>query len=178
VSSRRYLAIVLAASALACAGRETEPEHPPTDVLAAEVDEEEEAVNAEPARPSPPTGSLWRDEVHATVDAGLGWFLQRVDVEPSLEAGRFRGFRVVRLKPTDFWQGVDLRPGDVVVSVNGMPIERETQAYDAFVALKKADELRVRYLRGGRARELVYRIVDAPPDAAGKPAAAPAVATR
>lgn len=150
-----------------CGARETDAEYPPSEVLVAEADEEE-AMNAEPARPAPPAGSLWRDEVHATVDAGLGWFLQRVDVEPSLEAGRFRGFRLVQLKPPDFWQGVDLRAGDVVQSVNGMPIERETQAYEAFQSLKKADELRVRYLRGGRERDLVYRIVDPPPEPEAK----------
>ncbi|MBI3206760.1 MAG: hypothetical protein HYZ29_34815 [Myxococcales bacterium] len=155
----------------ACAGRESDAEYPPSsDVLVADADadEEEARTNAEPARPAPPAGSLWRDEVNAMVDAGLGWFLQRVDVEPALEAGQFRGFRVVRLTPPDFWQGVELRPGDVVLSVNGMPIERETQAYEAFQALKKASELRVRYERGGRQRELVYRIVDPPAEPESK----------
>lgn len=144
-----------------CAARETEAEYPANEVLVADA-EGDEGDDNEPARPAPPAGSLWRDEVHATVDAGLGWFLQRVDVEPSLEGGRFRGFRVVQLKPPDFWQGVDLRAGDVVLSVNGMPIERETQAYEAFQSLKKANELRVKYLRGGRERDLVYRIVEPP----------------
>lgn len=152
---------------VACGARETEAEYPPSEVLVEEADAED-AMNGEPARPAPPAGSLWRDEVHATVEAGLGWFLQRVEVEPSLEAGRFRGFRVVQLKPPDFWQGVDLRPGDVVLSVNGMPIERETQAYAAFQSLKNADELRVRYLRAGRERDLVYRIVDPPPEPEAK----------
>lgn len=149
-----------------CAARETDAEYPENEVLVAEGDDE---LDEGPARPAPPAGTLWRDEVHAIVDAGLGWFLQRVEVEPSLEAGRFRGFRVVQLKPPDFWQGVDLKTGDVVLSVNGMPIERETQAYEAFQSLKKADELRVRYLRGGRERDLVYRIVDPPPEPEAKP---------
>lgn len=150
-----------------CGGRQNEAEYPPSEVLVAEADGDD-AMNEEPARPAPPAGALWRDEVHATVDAGLGWFLQRLEVEPSLDAGRFRGFRVVKLEPPDFWQGVDLKPGDVVTSVNGMPIERETQAYAAFQSLKKSDELRVRYLRGGRERELVYRIVDPPPEPEAK----------
>jgi hypothetical protein len=40
-----------------------------------------------------------------------------------------KAFRIVALRPHEFWHGVDLAPGDVVTSVNGMPIERETQAY-------------------------------------------------
>jgi type II secretory pathway component PulC len=150
----------------ACAGRESEADFPASEVLA--ESDEDDAMNSEPARPAPPTGSLWRDEVHATVDAGLGWFLQRVEVEPAVEAGRFRGFRVVRLRPPEFWQGVDLRPGDVVLSVNGLPIERETQAYEAFQSLKKATELRVRYARGGTERDLVFRIVSPPAEPEAK----------
>jgi len=157
-----------------CASGEPEAEYPETSVLVPEGTEEEEAVNREPARPAPPAGSLWRDEVNATVEAGLGWFLQRLEVEPVAEGGAFRGFRIVTLKTPDFWQGVDLRPGDVVVSVNGMPIERDIQAFEAFEALKKAPELRVKLLRGGRARELVYRIVEPPPEAtATEPRAKP-----
>ena len=174
----RALSGLLLLALAGCGARETEAEYPATEVIVDDGEAEAEAMNDEPARPAPPAGSLWRDEVQATVEAGLGWFLQRVDVEPSLEAGRFRGFRVVQLKPPDYWQGVDLRPGDVVVSVNGMPIERETQAYEAFQALKKANELRVRYLRGGRERDLVYRIVDPPPEPEAKGTGAKKVAGR
>jgi S1-C subfamily serine protease len=115
-----------------------------------------------PARPPPPQGSLWRDDVAATVDAGLGWFLQRVEVEPRLEGGTFRGFEIKDLRPSEYWQGIDLRVGDVVTTVNGKPIERETQAYDVFQSLKTASEIRVHYLRNGKDRELVLRIVDPP----------------
>lgn len=127
------------------------------EVAAAESD-------PEPDRDAPPPGAVWRDDVDVTVDAGLGWFLQLVEVEPSLEAGAFRGFRIVSLRPPSFWQGVDLRPGDVVVSVNGKPIERDDQAYQVFLSLKKSDEIRVKYLRAGRERELVYRILPPPAD--------------
>ncbi len=121
---------------------------------------------------------LYRDEVVETVDAGLGYFLQRVEVEPSLSEGRFRGFRVVTLRPAGFWYGVDLEPGDVITRINGMPIERETQAFEAFESLRKASTLRVKYLRGGEPRELVFRIVDRKGageknDAAPSPSAAP-----
>lgn len=123
-------------------------------------------AGAEPAaaEPQPPPGAVWREDVHAVVDGGLGRFLGNVDVEPVVAEGRFRGFRVVELRPVETWTAVDLRPGDVVTSLNGMPIERETEAYDAFVALKTAKEIRVRYERSGEVRELVYAIVarDAP----------------
>jgi len=130
------------------------------------------AARVEPKEPARPPGTIWRDELVATIDGGLGAFLQRVEVEASLPNGRFEGFRIVSLTPPDFWQGVDLKPGDVVTRVNGMPIERETEAYDAFQALRTAGELNVSILRGGAPRALSYRIAERP--AAGKPAPSPA----
>jgi type II secretory pathway component PulC len=101
---------------------------------------------------------LERAQVNAVVSQGLGRFLQKVDVEPSFAGGRFQGFRIVALRPAEFWQGVNLKPGDVVTQVNGLPIERETQAYDAFQSLRAAPELRVDYLRAGEPRVLLYPI--------------------
>jgi S1-C subfamily serine protease len=124
----------------------------------------EGAAEPEPAAATEkrPKNTLWRDEVDRAVDGGLGRFLQRVEVEAALDNGQFRGFRIVTLYPPSFWQEVDLKPGDVVTRVNGMPIERETQAYDAFVALKKASRLEVSYLRGAEERKLVYAIQPRP----------------
>jgi general secretion pathway protein C len=114
-----------------------------------------------PVRAAPPAPTaLQRQEVVQVVDAGLGRFLQKVDVEPSFAKGRFQGFRIATLRPGSFWQGVDLRPGDVVLSLNGLPIERDKQAYDAFQTLRTAKELRVEYLRDGQPRSLVYPILD------------------
>jgi S1-C subfamily serine protease len=125
----------------------------------------------EPARRGP-VASLDRSEVMETVNAGLGRFLQRVDVEPALHDGRFTGFRIVELYPEEWWAGVDLAPGDVVTQINGMPIERETQAYAAFESLRSARELRVSFVRDGQPRELLLPIVESgspkPPE--GSPA--------
>jgi type II secretory pathway component PulC len=126
------------------------------------------------AKPSPPPGSLFRKDVNATVEEGLGYFLQRVSVDPDVVDGKFRGFRIVELRPADYWKGVDLKPGDVVTLVNGMSIERDIDAYQAFQGLRAAPALRVTFLRGGVQRELVYSIVD--PGARGPSKPAPGVA--
>jgi type II secretory pathway component PulC len=113
-----------------------------------------------PVAPSRPKGTLKRTEVVAFVNAGFWNFLQQVEVQPSLDDGRFRGWLIVALKPPDFWQGVDLAPGDVVTSVNDLPIERETEAFDAFQSLKTAPALHVAYVRSGAARRISYQIAD------------------
>ena len=110
--------------------------------------------------PSAPKDTLERAEVVAFVNAGFWNFLQQVEVEPALDDGRFRGWLIVALRPPAFWQGVDLAPGDVVTSVNDKPIERETQAFDAFQSLKTAPTLKVAYVRAGSPRSLSFRIAD------------------
>ncbi len=138
------------------------------------------AAKAPAKKAAVPKGSVSRSALLATVNAGLGRFLQRVDVSASLDAGQFRGFRIVALRPPSYWKSVDLHPGDVVTAVNGMPIKTEMQAYDAFQALKRADAIRVSYLRGGKAHTLVIPIVGKPPAPAktGKPAPKPASTAR
>jgi type II secretory pathway component PulC len=118
----------------------------------------------------PPRGSLWRDEVDAVVDGGLGRFLGFVTIEPRLDGDTFVGWQIVELRPADTWAGVDLLPGDVVTRINGRPVEREAQAFAAFSSLKQSDKLVVTYLRGEQPRELVWRIVPRPGFAPTTPA--------
>lgn len=166
---------MIALCALAACGVESPP--PPPKIAPAGV---ETAPAPEP--PKPPPGALWRDDVDRTVDGGVGRFMQRLDVEASLDQGVFQGWRIVSLRGDGYWNGVDLHAGDVVLRVNGMRLETDMNAYDAMQSLKAADHVTVEYLRGGERRELTYRIVPKPgteplvPPAQSSSAAAPAVA--
>ena len=142
------LAVVLAACG-GGGGARPEPTRAPQPSASADV------------RPPPRPGRLWRRDVMSTLSRGLGDFLTRIELEPVLSGGKFRGWRVVNLRPGDpMWQGVDLAPGDVITMVNGRPIERPEQALAAFQSLAVAKELRVAYERNGAPRELVYPIDD------------------
>lgn len=134
------------------------PEYPDIDEPVQVIRPRSAAAYETPRDPA----TLYRDEVSAVVDAGLGYFLQHVEVDAQLEHGTFRGFRILSLEPPDYWRGVDLKPGDVVTLVNGMPIERPLEAHQAFSALKTADRLVVSYLRAGQPRQLTYHIKDRP----------------
>lgn len=154
---RDPLLIIAAVLAFGCASAPPPPRvslAPPPPVRHAERPE----APQDQALP-PPAGALWREQLLHAVDSGLGRFLQHVEVQPKLEDGTFRGFQIVNLTPDEFWGGVDIQKGDVVTAINGMPIERETQAYAAFQALKQAKELIVSYQRAGEPRELKYRIL-------------------
>jgi type II secretion system protein C len=116
-----------------------------------------------PAPPTPlPDRTLPRSAVHEVVSQGLGAFLQHIELEdqPVRASGKFRGFRVAQLRGAQFWSGVDLKPGDVITAVNGLPIERPEQAQTVFDSLEVVSELRVAYERDGQPRELSYAIAD------------------
>lgn len=119
----------------------------------------ERVIAPAPRVVGPPAGALFRDDVNALIDRGFPQFLQRIDVEPRLVDGQFRGWSIVGLQPSEFWKGVDLHPGDVVTRVNDLPIERETEAFDVFESLKQSDALRVAFQRDGQSRVLEYKIV-------------------
>jgi S1-C subfamily serine protease len=121
------------------------------------------AASSEAALPARP-GRLWRSDVVATLSRGLGSFLARLEIEPALVGGTFRGWRIVKLQEGDpMWNGVDLAPGDIVTAVNGRPIERPEQALTAFQSLAIARELRVTGERAGKQHEIVYPIDETPP---------------
>lgn len=127
------------------------------------------------ARAAVATGTLQRADVERVVDAGLGRFLGSVVIEPSLSAGKFTGWSITGIEPADLWGGVDLRPGDVVTKINGMPIEREIQAFDAFQAVRQAPTLEISYLRQNQPRTLRFTIVGPPsPSLPKAPAPKPA----
>jgi type II secretory pathway component PulC len=123
-----------------------------------------------------PLTELERAKVAAAIDDGLGQFLQKVELEASMNEGRFEGFRIVRFAVPEDWRGVGLLVGDVVTSINDLPIERPEQAHAAFVALRSAPVLEVAYLRAGQPMRLSLPIVGPapPPPAADPPAATPA----
>jgi type II secretion system protein C len=122
------------------------------------------ASSADPSvrGPEPDVRALKRSAVHEAVSKGLGAFLQHIELygQPVRVDGKFHGFRIAALHDAKFWSGVDLKPGDVVTAVNGLPIERPEDGKNALESLEGARELRVSYERDGKPRELVYPIVD------------------
>jgi hypothetical protein len=158
------LSLAALASLAACAASRTA-----APVVAEAPVAADSSPSAAPASSSPGSAAapatdhaVSRTAVEEVVSEGLGMFLRRLDVDdhPVFVAGKFHGFRIAGLRDAQFWSGVDLKPGDVVTSVNGFPIEHPEQAQTAFDSLGVASELRVGVERGGQPRELVYTIVD------------------
>ncbi|HJL18475.1 MAG TPA: hypothetical protein RMH99_22615 [Sandaracinaceae bacterium LLY-WYZ-13_1] len=147
----RTLRPVFAAILLVACGASSSPRA--TATARSEPDPATEAPAGPPAR----EGTIARAALDEVLARGLGRFLQRVETEPHLAGGSFVGFRLTALR-SDVFEGVDLQPGDTLVSVNGMPIERPEQAMRVWDGLQVASELTVEYLRDGERRQLRFEI--------------------
>jgi type II secretory pathway component PulC len=157
LSMRRSLVVLALPFFVACGGGAPEPktaEAPKTSTTGASAPPMD--VGA-PARA--PITQLKRAAVKTAIGQGLGVLLQNVQVDdyPAMKDGRFQGFKLKALNPD--W-AVDLRPGDVIMRVNGQSIEHPEEADAALRSLEKAASLKIDYEREGKPRSLEIPIVD------------------
>ncbi len=105
------------------------------------------------ATPSGPA-RMTRAQAKAAVGRGLGAVLQNVTIadDPVFLNGKFHGFKIVALRGA--LAGSGMQAGDVVTSVNKMPIEKPDQAFAAFKTLETAPALTVQFERNGTPQEL------------------------
>jgi type II secretory pathway component PulC len=107
------------------------------------------------------TGTISRAALVAMLDAAPGRFLQHVVTEPRFVGGKFHGWTLASFFPGDErFADVDLQAGDVVLSVNGMPIEQPDQFIRVWDMLRTQHTLLVVIERDGHLRELRYDIRD------------------
>jgi S1-C subfamily serine protease len=146
----------------------------PVQEMAPVPGEPQPLANVAPPPPQPPPtpvpepctsfvrpGVLKRQVLNQTLDAGLGRWLSGVEVDAGKFEGRFRGWVIRRLYPGDTcYADVDLRPGDLVLRVNGRPIERPEQASELWSALRSASAIVVEYVRDGQPRRLQIPIAN------------------
>src|SRR5262245_42932097 len=117
-------------------------------------------VQVEPAKtpsPAPRTNVLSRADLDAVLDAGVGAFLAKVELEPQMDAGHFVGFRIVSFADPRF-EGANIHAGDVVLSVNGLRIEHPEDLARVWQELRVASELAVDVLRAGHPERVSYSI--------------------
>jgi general secretion pathway protein C len=101
--------------------------------------------------------------------AGLGDFRERllqnpqeafemVQVSPVMEAGRIKGYRVAPGREPALFRRSGLRPGDVVTSVNGVPLDNPAQLNDVMRQLSAAEALDLTVDRKGRTQQVTVRL--------------------
>ena len=120
---------------------------------------EETAVEEPEALPRPPF-TIYRDELDAALDRGLQPLIADVRLKAVHDGPRFVGWRVQFLHPgEDPFRHSAVRPGDVLMRVNGSPLERPDQMMEVWKSLEEADILTFSVLRAGKPVEVTYAIV-------------------
>jgi hypothetical protein len=137
-----------------------------------------DAAVSTPSVPAPPISrppdTIFRDElVRATRGGKPGYLLSQLGPPEAWRVdGRFRGWRVLTVFPDDpelCAAGCDLRPGDVVLTVNGSPLERPEQLSELVGQITTMSRLAVKLVRDadpatpgmqGALHERTFAIVD------------------
>ena len=105
--------------------------------------------------------SIPRVDLVAMLEKGIPRFLQNIKVEPWLLDGRFVGWQVVSLFPDDpRFNRSSVRPGDVVIDVNGRSIQRPESLKVLWDGLASARNLRFTVFREGRTYVIDHEIID------------------
>jgi type II secretory pathway component PulC len=122
------------------------------------------------AAPAAPAAPQEEDEVEATViprvdlDHELGDFgalARQAQVTRAPEGG----FQLLQVRPGSFVSRVGLRPGDVILRVDGRPINRSEDAAAAYAWLRLTDRFTVDLVRAGQPLRLHYVIAPTAPRA-------------
>lgn len=80
--------------------------------------------------------------------------MQLVNAQPVMDGGQLKGYRLNPGRDRKLFNSVGLRPGDIVTSVNGIPLNDMSQMGALFEQLNSANRLDITLERGGRQRQL------------------------
>lgn len=96
------------------------------------------------------SGTIARDKLVATLDAGPGSFLRQFEVTAHMSGERFVGWELVQLVGTaaNPLYDLDLKPGDVLLTINGQQIVRPDQLQTVWDGLRTADAVTAQLWRG------------------------------
>jgi hypothetical protein len=96
------------------------------------------------------TGTIARDKLVATLDAGPAAFLRQFEVSARMSGQRFLGWQLVQLVGTQEnpLYDIDLVPGDVLLTINGDQLVRPDDLQTVWVKLRTADTVTAQLWRG------------------------------
>jgi hypothetical protein len=155
-SSRRssFVAIACCLALAACSGAQDDSASTPRPQPLGSTEEPSAGPDYESMADGLPASVL-----HNVLGRSAGDFLRLVEIEAETRNGAFVGWRVITLsenKPS--W--LDVIPGDVVTSINGMPVERPEDAQRIWETLRIASEVRIDLRRGEQERSFRIPVVD------------------
>jgi type II secretion system protein C len=98
-----------------------------------------------------------RPELNKYLD-NLGGLGSQARVIPNHVGGRTQGYKLVGVRPNSLFRTIGIRSGDVIMSVNGQPIDSAAKALGLFDKLKSEAQVGVTIERRGQQKDLSYSI--------------------
>lgn len=128
-----------------------------------------------------PGGSQFADNLRRIAETNPTAFAEVVRPQPVFANGVQRGYRVYPGRNRQQFAKLGLQPGDLVLSINGTPLDDPQRGMEIFNTIGTSDRVNVTVERNGQAQELTLNtaqimLPDAnspPPTRAGQPRANP-----
>lgn len=115
-------------------------------------------TDSEGIRPVGPNRWLIEGGVVEQARGNLGEVLKSARMEPRLVNGATDGFVIAMLQPGSLLSQMGFHKGDVVLQVNGMPLDSPEKALQIFQQLREARSLRVHVERQGQPSVFEYEV--------------------
>jgi type II secretion system protein C len=89
--------------------------------------------------------------VEESLGPGFSKILETGRLVPANEDGKMLGFKLISVKGGSLWQKVGLSNGDILTGVNSVSMLQPDQGFAFYQSLQEEREIRVEYLKGGKA---------------------------
>lgn len=111
-------------------------------------------------------GVTQTDETHYEVErtaidkavSNLNEVLQQARAIPNFENGMPDGYKILQIVPGSIFDKLGIKNGDVIVGLNGDPINDPGKAFQLFNELKTSNQVEIAVKRGGRRMNVNYNI--------------------
>jgi hypothetical protein len=74
------------------------------------------------------------------------------------ESGTYKGFKLIGVRPNSMYRSLGIKSGDVILNVNGDPIDSPTKALELFNKLQTSNSINMDIKRRGKTETLIYKI--------------------
>ncbi len=98
-----------------------------------------------------------REDVTKAV-GNVNQFMTQARIKPFLQAGRPSGFTIGEITPGSLIDKLGVRNNDVIKKVNGQPINKPEEIFQAYSQLQRDGNIEIEIDRSGRAEVLRYEI--------------------
>jgi general secretion pathway protein C len=122
------------------------------------------------APPPPPATNQFTDNLRRMAETNPGAFAEIIRPQPVFANGVQRGYRVYPGRNRQQFTKLGLVPGDLVLSINGTPLDDPQRGMEIFNTMGSADRVTVTVERNGQSQELTLNMAQVSlPDPAAPP---------